>query len=437
MIKESSSTGEVAIAQRSSFLSRVNHRRLWVSLLMGMSSGLPLALVGSTLQAWYTEAGVDVITIGSLSLVGQPYVYKFVWARLVDLYQVPGLGLRRGWILSMQLLLAVIFAFMATLNPATSPWVLGSLALVAASLSATQDIAVDAYRADSLPPSEHGMGAALYTTGYRLAALFSGGFALVLAATMGWETTYLLMAVCMLIGAATTFLAPRLATPPKEKLGFLGLVIAPFKELMAREKMFFILLFVVFYKIGDAFALQLTTTFLLRGVGFSLVDVGLIYKTVGLIGTIVGLILGGTLMTRIRLYTALWSFGVLQAISIAFFILLAMVGKSYPVMMMTIFMEYFCSGLGTAAFLALLMGMCDHRYTATQFALLSGLAAVGRVFIGPLAGLVVAYWGWVPYYSCGIVLALPGLFLLWWIRDSVSAIGSRQKKGVSSDGNHG
>jgi len=395
---------------------------------MGMSSGLPLALVGSTLQAWYTDAGMNVKMIGALSLVGQPYVYKFLWARLLDLYQIPGLGLRRGWILAMQVFLAAVFAFMATLSPVSSPVLLAVLALIAASLSATQDIAVDAYRVDSLPPSELGMGAALYTTGYRLAALFSGGIALVLAASMGWETTYYLMAVCMLVGAATTFLAPRLTSPPQEKLGFLGLVIAPFKELVAREKMFVILFFVVFYKIGDAFALQLTTTFLMRGVGFTLVDVGMIYKTIGLVGTIVGLVLGGTLMTRIRLYTALWLFGMLQAISIAFFIGLALVGKSYPMMMTTIFMEYFCSGLGTAAFLAYLMGLCDHRYTATQFALLSALAAIGRVFVGPLAGLTVEYWGWVPYYGCGIVLAVPGLFLLWWIRDSVDAIGNRQKK---------
>lgn len=403
------------------------HRRLWVTLLLGMSSGLPLALVGSTLQAWYTEAGVNVITIGALSLVGQPYVYKFVWARLVDLYQVPGLGLRRGWILAMQLLLAAVFAAMALLNPESSPILLGVLALIAASLSATQDIAVDAYRADSLPPSEHGMGAALYTTGYRLAALFSGGVALVIAATMGWEVTYLLMTLCMLIGAAVTLWAPRLTAPPKEKLGFMGLIIAPFKELISRPSMGLILLFVVFYKIGDAFALQLTTTFLMRGIGFDLIDVGMIYKTVGLIGTVFGLILGGTLMTRIRLYTALWTFGILQGLSIAFFIALAMVGKSYALMMITIFMEYFCSGLGTAAFLALLMGLCDHRYTATQFALLSALAAIGRVFIGPLAGLAVAYWGWVAYYTCGIVLAVPGLILLWWIRESVNTIGNRQK----------
>ena len=393
---------------------------------MGMSSGLPLALVGSTLQAWYTEAGVSVIAIGALSLVGQPYVYKFTWARLVDLYQLPGLGLRRGWILAMQLLLAVVFATMAMLNPSSSPLLLGVLALIAASLSATQDIAVDAYRADLLPAAEYGVGAALYTTGYRLAMLFSGGVALVMAATMGWEVTYSVMAVCMLIGAAVTFWAPRLNPLPREHLGLMALLVAPFKELMSRKNIGLLLIFVVFYKIGDAFALQLTTTFLLRGVGFTLIDVGMVYKTVGIVGTILGLILGGSLMTRMRLFTALWIFGIVQALSILFFVLLALVGKSYTLMIITIFMEYFCSGLGTAAFLALLMGLCDHRYMATQFALLSALSAIGRVFVGPLAGVIVAYWGWVPYYSCGVVLAVPGLMLLWSVRESVMAVGSRQ-----------
>lgn len=393
---------------------------------MGMSSGLPLALVGSTLQAWYTEAGVSVIAIGALSLVGQPYVYKFTWARLVDLYQLPGLGLRRGWILAMQLLLAVVFVAMAMLNPSSSPLLLGVLALIAASLSATQDIAVDAYRADLLPPAEYGVGAALYTTGYRLAMLFSGGVALVMAATMGWEVTYCVMALCMLVGAAVTFWAPRLNPLPREHLGLMALIVAPFKELMSRKNIGLLLLFVVFYKIGDAFALQLTTTFLLRGVGFTLIDVGMVYKTVGIVGTILGLILGGSLMTRMRLFTALWIFGIVQALSILFFVLLAWVGKSYTLMIITIFMEYFCSGLGTAAFLALLMGLCDHRYMATQFALLSALSAIGRVFVGPLAGVIVAYWGWVPYYSCGVVLAVPGLMLLWSVRESVMAVGSKQ-----------
>ncbi len=418
MIKDSLTT-TVDSSSTPGFLTWMSHRRLWVTLLLGMSSGLPLALVGSTLQAWYTEAGVNVITIGALSLAGQPYVYKFLWARFLDLYQLPVLGLRRGWIFAMQLLLAGVFVLMAFLDPISSPMLLGVLALVAASLSATQDIAVDAYRTDLLPKQEHGLGAALYTSGYRLAFLFSGGIALIIAANIGFKATYIIMAIGMLFGALATLWAPRLTPLPEERMGFMQLIVAPFKELMSRKSIGLILLFIVFYKLGDAFALQLTTTFLLRGLGFNLIDVGMIYKTVGLVGTIVGLVLAGAIMTRIRLYTALWFFGVLQGLSIFCFIVLAWVGKSYSLMIFTIFLEYFCTGLGTAAFLALLMGMCDHRYTATQFALLSALASIGRVFVGPLAGLIVAYWGWVPYYCCGVALAAPGLILLWLVRERI------------------
>jgi PAT family beta-lactamase induction signal transducer AmpG len=206
-----------------------------------------------------------------------------------------------------------------------------------------------------------------------------------------------------------------------------ALIVAPFKELLSRKNMGLVLLFIVLYKIGDAFALQLTTTFLLRGLHFNLIDVGMVYKTVGLVGTIAGVILAGSIMTRIRLFKALWIFGILQTLSILFFVVLAVVGKSYSLMIMSIFMEYFCSGLGTAAFLALLMGLCDHRYMATQLALLSALAAVGRVFVGPLAGLMVEYWGWVPYYSFGVVLGVPGLLLLWFVRDSVMAVGYQRQ----------
>lgn len=421
MIKELSPTSPVTSNKVPNFFSWVTHRRLWITMLLGMSSGLPLALVGSTLQAWYTEAGVNVIAIGTLSLVGQPYVYKFLWARFVDHYQIPRLGLRRGWILLMQLLLAAVFVIMAMLNPLTSPLLLGVLALIAASFSATQDIAVDAYRNDLLPSSEHGLGAALYTSGYRLAALFSGGIALVLAAMMGFEAIYFMMAIAMLAGAIVTLSAPRLNPVQQAPMPFLQMFVAPFKELMSRRSIGLVLLFIIFYKLGDAFALQLTTTFLLRGLGFTLLDVGMIYKTLGLVGTVVGLILAGTLLTRMRLYTALWFFGILQGLSISLFVVLSLVGKSYTLMMLTIFMEYFCSGLGTAAFLAMLMGLCDQRYTATQFALLSALSAIGRVFVGPLAGLIVAYWGWVPYYSCGVALAIPGLILLWLIRENVQA----------------
>lgn len=408
--------------------SRLRSRRLWVTLLLGISSGLPLALLGSTLQAWYTDAGVSIVSIGALSLIGQPYVFKFLWARLVDLFQVPGFGLRRGWIFVMQLGLAALFIIMSYLNPAMSPFLIAMIALAAATLSATQDIAVDAYRNDLLPVEEHGIGAGLYTAGARFAAYFSGGFALILAAWFGWQSTFILMGVCMLLLSIVTLMAPRITPPEREPMTFSNIMIEPFKVLLAKKSAWLLLIFIVIYKLGDAFALQLTTTFLLRGVGFSLVDVGTVYKMVGLIATILGALVGGYFTSRLCLFKSLFIFGAMQGFSTAAFIVLAIVGKSYSVMAGTIFLEFFSCGLATSAFLALLMGMCDAHYNATQFALLTALSAIGRVFIGPAAGLMVAKYGWISYYTLGVILSLPGLILLWFLRDAVIAIGDRQRQ---------
>ena len=421
-----SPTVEILVASPQK--SRLRSRRLWVTMLLGVSSGLPLALLGSTLQAWYTDAGVSVVSIGALSLVGQPYVFKFLWARLVDLFQIPGLGLRRGWILAMQIGLAMLFIGMSYLNPVTSPFFIAMLALAAATLSATQDIAVDAYRNDLLPVEEHGFGAGLYTAGARFAAYFSGGFALILAAFFGWQSTFILMAICMLLLSIVTMIAPRLTPPERAPMTFHNVMVEPFKVLLSKKSAWLLLVFIVIYKLGDAFALQLTTTFLLRGVGFSLIDVGTIYKAVGLIATIGGALVGGYFTSRISLFKSLFVFGMMQCLSICSFIVLALVGKSYIVMAATIFLEFFCTGLATAAFLALLMGMCDAHYNATQFALLTALSAIGRVFIGPAAGLMVAAYGWISYYTLGVILAIPGLILLWFVRDAVEAIGDRQRQ---------
>ena len=393
----------------------ISRQRMFIVLLHGFSSGLPLALSGATLQAWFTMSGVDIVTIGILTLAGQPYVYKFLWAPVLDRYSTPWLGRRRGWIFIMQLFLALVLALMSFFEPAISPWYLGCLALVLASFSATQDIAVDAYRTDLLDSQERGLGTAMYTTGYRVAALLSGGLALVLAAVVGWKFTYLLMAVLMLICALFTITAPRIEKEYQPRT-LQQAVVEPFKEFLSRRAMLFIMVFIVLYKLGDAFTLSLSTTFLLRGIGFSLMDLGVIYKTVGMFATLGGTFLGGMLMRRISLYQALLYFGVLQAISSGTFMVLAIVGKHYGVMISAIFLENFCGGLGTIAFVAFLMGLCDHRYTATQYALFSALASIGRVFVGPISGVMVTNIGWTQFYFWSVILGIPSLIVLGILR---------------------
>ncbi len=392
-------------------------KRMLIVLLLGFSSGLPLALTGATLQAWYTTAGVSLVGIGFLTLVGQPYVYKFIWAPLMDRFVPPLLGRRRGWILLMQASLIVTIALLAFLSPVNHPLAIALIALVIAFLSASQDIAIDAYRTDFLKEEELGPGSSMFVGGYRIAMLISGGVALILAQLLGWHTTYLLMSAMMLIGVVAAWFGPEVAddnnrVPHSLKLA----VVEPFKEFMSRNGAVTILLFIIVYKLGDAFALSLSSTFLIRDLGFSLADVGSVYKGFGLVATLLGIFIGGGLLTRLGLFRGLFLFGIFQGVSNLAFMALAIVGKSFPMLVGTIFIENITGGMATAAFLALLMTLCDKRYTATQFALLSGLSAVGRVFVGPVAAYAVKYFGWADFFFISSLVAIPGLYLLYLLR---------------------
>lgn len=396
----------------------VENQRLFIVTVLGFSSGLPLTLTSSTLQAWFTEAGIGVVTIGALSLVGIPYVWKFLWSPLMDWMVPPLLGRRRGWILIMQIGLCITLFWLAHLHPQVQPAMMGLLALGIAFLSASQDIAIDAYRTDVLLPEERGLGAAAYIFAYRMAMLVAGGLALIFADHFGWRLTYEWMAILLACSILATWKGPEPARSPTPK-SFMAAVIEPFADLSKRRAILVILLFIIFYKLGDALALSLMSNFLLHGIGFSLTEVGLTYKTTGLIGTIAGAFLGGSLLIRLGLYRALLYFGLAQAFSNIMFMFLALAGKNYFLMFSSILIESFCSGMSTAAFVAFIMTLCHQRYTATQFACLSALAAVGRVFLGPVAGVMVEHLGWVRFYGWSFIMSFPGIFLLLLLRQRV------------------
>ncbi len=399
-------------------------KKIFLLLLLGFSSGLPLALTAGTLQAWLAADNVNIVAIGWFALVGQPYTYKFLWAPLMDRYTpLPYLGRRRGWLLVTQVMLVVAIAFMGTLTPAHSVWLLGASALAVAFLSASQDIVFDALRTDWLEREERGAGAAVSVLGYRIAMLVSGAGALILADQwLGWSATYWLMAALMGVGMIATWfvIEPELKDPAPKTLD--EAVVKPFAEFFSRQGAVALLLLVVLYKLGDAFAGNLTTTFLLRGPGFSLTEIGAINKGFGLAATIVGALAGGALMAKMRLYRALLLFGVLQAITNLGFMLLAASGKSYALMVTVIGLENLCGGMGTAAYVALLMALCDRRFSATQYALLSALSAVGRVYVGPVAGYLVEGLGWTQFFFFTFLIALPGLALLAWMRTRIDAL---------------
>ena len=475
----SDSRPAAALTARSPYLDVFANRRIAAMLLLGFASGLPLALSTGSLQAWLTVEGVDLKTIGFFALAGLPYTFKFVWAPLLDRFEPPVLGRRRGWLVVSQLLLALACLVMSGLDPVASVGAVGACALAIAFLSASQDIVFDAYRSDLLPEQERGAGAAVSVLGYRLAMLVSGGLALILAAQwLGWPGTYRLLAAVFVVLALASLLAPRLAAPEgpradvgRELRGFVAMVVAgggawfairalgaeisgtgrfgalavqsagmlaafyvairaarlagfpsfigPWDAFFSRDRALALLALIVLYKLGDAFAGSLSTTFLIRGAGFSQTEVGAVNKVLGLAATIVGALAGGAWLVRQPLYRALMLFGVLQAVSNLGYWLLSVVPQNHGLMAAAIGFENLCGGMGTAAFVAFLMALTDQRFSAAQFALLSALSAVGRVYVGPASGVMVEAFGWPVFFLWTVVAALPGLLLLWWLRETI------------------
>lgn len=399
-------------------------RRVAPLLVLGFASGLPLALTGGTLQAWATVEQVSLQEIGFLTLVGTAYTLKFLWAPMIDRYAPPLLGRRRGWMLLTQILLALGMMVMGTMSPGKSLLPIAMLAVMLAFLSATQDIAFDAYRTDVLHKEERGAGAALSVLGYRLAMLVSGGLALILADQwLGWGQTYMLMGGLMLLASLATWWAPEPDVPVQAPDTLVRAITQPFKEFFSRQGAITVLLLIVLYKLGDAFAGALSTTFLIRGAGFSPTEVGTVNKVLGLAATIVGALAGGTLMARLGLFRSLMLFGVLQGISNLGFWLIAVGPHSVWLMALGVGLENLCGGMGTAAFVALLMGLCNQQFSATQFALLSALSAVGRTYLaGPLTPPLVESLGWPVFFILTVAIAVPGLLLLWWRRADIDRI---------------
>lgn len=403
------------------------NKRMLVIFMLGFSSGLPLALIGGTLQAWFKTSGASMILIGFTTLIGQPYSYKYLWAPLLDKYTpVAWVDRRRSWMFMMQLLIISLIMAMSIFNPQETihlfKWdipVLFLLGLLLSTCSATQDIAIDAYRIEILKHDERGLGSALGIEGYRLAMIASGGFALVLADKIGWQSTYLCMAGLMLIGVFATMIAPSVQQPAeKSKDSLWVLVTASFKDFFLRKKAGLILLLLIVYKLGDAFSHALSSTFLLD-LSFSLTEVGMINKVLGVIATLVGIFVGGLFMTRVGLYRALLSFGILAAVTNLLYMVLALIGRNFEIACGAVFIENICAGMGTAAFGALIMSLCTRNYVATQFALLSSLTALGRIYVGPISGYMVEAFDWAIFYAFSAVVAIPGLLLLVYLRKQV------------------
>ncbi len=393
---------------------------LTLTLILGFASGLPLALSTGTLQAWLTIEGVDLKTLGWLSLVGLPYTYKFAWAPVIDRYRLPFdfAGRRRGWLVFFLTSMAIVLFLISQTSPSQENGIfrIALLALLLALLSASFDVVFDAWRAESLSKNLLGLGAAWSVIGYRIAMLTSGGLALLLADLyLGFDGVYKLLSIICLLLALIAALTPEpnKSLPPTT---LLKAVVEPFKEFFGRNGAILVLLTIVMYKLGDAFTVSLSTAFLIRGAGFSPAEVGAISKGAGLAATLFGGLFGGLILTRFSLLSCLLFFGILQAITNLGFLWLATYEATLISMAVVIILENLAGGMGTAAFVALLMTLCDSRFTATQFALLSALASIGRVFVGPMAGEISYEYGWQVFFAISFVIAIPGILMLHWLK---------------------
>ena len=397
-------------------------RKIWIILLLGFASGLPLALISSTLTAWYTEANISLMSIGLLSLVGQPYVYKFFWAPLVDRYDPLKIGRRRSWMLISQIGVICSLFLMSQLHPASHPLGLAMLAFCTAIFSATQDIAISAYLAEAPTSSERGLASSFYMSSYRIALIVAGAGALILAQYYGWKITYLSMTLLMGTGLVATFYTPEPTPTARAPITLRHSFIEPLHEFFQRFGTRFavlILIIMVIYKLTDAFALSLSSVFLLRTLHYSLVDVGLINKAFGTVAVIAGSLSAGMWMRRISLFKALVIFGLLQACANIVFIWLFYATHTINHLAIAICIDNFCSGLGNTAFLALIISLCAKEYAGTQFALLSAFTAIGRVYIGPIAAWVVMTHGWPVFFWISILIGLIGVLSLLMIRDHI------------------
>src|SRR5512133_15365 len=387
-------------------------RQYTVLLLLGFASGLPLFLTGSTLKAWLVDEKLSLATIGLFSFVTLPYSLKVFWAPFLDRFSLPGLGRRRGWMLLMQLGMALALGMLAFSQPHLDLTRVVVLALAVAVTSATFDIAVDAWRAEALDQKHLGLGNSLHIATYRVAMLVSGGLALILAQAFGWRATYLGMAVLTLLGMTGTWLAMNTDTVARAPRTLQEAIAGPLKDLLQRRGTGCLLAFAVFYKLGDWLAESMTIPFLLRGMGFTKMEIGTVQKTTAMVAIILGGLIGGWMLTRMSLRKALWICGFVQAGSILGFWAISLLGRHLPLLVAANTLENLAYGMGGSAFAALLMGACNRSYTGTQYALFSALMALPRTVFAGLTGFMADWYGWKLYFPVCAAAASPGLLLL-------------------------
>jgi MFS transporter, PAT family, beta-lactamase induction signal transducer AmpG len=405
--------------------------RMLAVLFMGFSSGLPLPLTFGTLSFWLAETGSTRTSIGLFALIGISYSFKFLWSPFIDRLPLPWItrsfGRRRGWALTLQGLLALAILALGFTDPRTDLGLVALCAVIVAFLSASQDIVIDAYRIELLKPEEQGAGAAATQWGYRFGMIASSAGALFLAEFGGWTIAFTAMAALMGVGMLTVLFTPEpvasaaaMAPMPGDTTAervwawIQRAVLAPFADFMTRPGWVAILIFVVLYKFGDALAGVMANPFYVA-MGFTKLEVASISKVFGVVATLAGLAVGGITVYRLGMYQALLACGVLQAVSNLMYAVQSIVGHDVAMLTVTIGIENFTGGMGSAAFVAYLSSLCNVAFTATQYALLSSLATVGRTTLSASGGWLSDQLDWISFFAVTTAAAIPGILMVLWL----------------------
>jgi MFS transporter, PAT family, beta-lactamase induction signal transducer AmpG len=412
-------------------------------LALGFASGLPFLLTYSTLQAWLATVGVRRATLGAIALVGTSYTFKFLWAPLMDRIPPPlPLGRRRGWGITIQILLMGAILGLGMCNPKHNLLVMAGFAVAVAFLSASQDIVIDAWRVESLSADQQAPGAAMVTSGYRIAMLVSGAGSLFIAAYAGWFAAYATMAALVCVGMLVFLLAPEPKVPANathaagsgwDAIGraFSTAVIGPFRDFMQRPLWPVILVAIFGYKLGEAMTGVMSTP-LYISLGFSLPEIATASKIFGFFSTLAGALIGGAVTTRFGIRRSLILSGILQSIGNLFFVLQAVSGHRIGYLALCVTAENITGTMATTALVAYLSSLCSPAFTATQFALLSALASLGRTVVASRGGLWSEKIGWVNFFLLTSVVALPAILLIVWVGPRDELTNSQSKQALES-----
>ncbi|MCX8738386.1 AmpG family muropeptide MFS transporter [Gilliamella sp. B2824] len=395
--------------------------KMLICIFTGFASGLPFYLLLQLLPAWLESEGINIKTIGAFSLTQMPYIFKFVWAPFMDNTSLFHLGRRRGWMLISQIILVLSISLLGFLSPSLNIWLIATLCFIIALFSATQDIALDAFRRELLLDNELGLGNSIHTNAYRIAGLVPGSLSLILSSYLAWHSVFIITALFMIPAIIMTLWVKEPLNQSVKNHNLEAIIIKPFSEFITRQGVknaIIILAFIFLYKLGDSMATSLATPFYLQ-MGYSRLDIGWIAKNASLWPSVFGALVGGILMIKIGINRALWAFGFVQVISILGFAWLSIEGPfttitGYQQIMLAIVIgfEALGVGLGSAAFVAFIAKTTNPLYTATQFALFTSIASIPRTLINATTGVMVEHLGWTTFFALCTILALPGMLLL-------------------------